>query len=92
MNDVRAVTTVEKVGRFSTGMEQLSPSPENAHVGRFSTGMERLRRETVQVGRFSTGMEQIDPAPEKDQIGRFSTGMEQAGSENPCPLPHPRAA
>lgn len=85
MNNVRAVTTMKMMGRFSTGMEQLSPSAENAHVGSFSTGMEQLSPEATQVGRFSTGMEQLDPAPEKDQIGRFSTGMEQAGSENPWP-------
>ena len=92
MNDVRVVTTVKKMGRFSTGMEQLSPSPENAHVGRFSTGMERLSPDTAQVGRFSTGMEKIDSAPVKNQIGRFSTGMERARSEDPLPIPRPRAA
>ncbi len=90
MNNVRAVTTVEKMGRFSTGMEQLSPSLENAHMGRFSTGMEQLRPEIVQVGRFSTGMERL--RPETDRVGRFSTGMEGAGSENPWPLPQSRAA
>lgn len=76
------MTTIQTVGRFSTGMEQLGPSAEKERIGRISTGMEQLSLESGAVGRFSTGMQRLGPSPQKDAVGRFSTGMEQDGSPN----------
>ena len=48
-----------RIGRFSTGQEQLPESEDHVRVGRFSTGQEQLpeSEDHVRVGRFSTGQE-----------------------------------
>ena len=58
----RADVGVERVGRFSEGLEQLPETARKLRQGRFSDGMERLpatRDDTLHRGRFSEGMEQL---------------------------------
>jgi hypothetical protein len=68
------------VGRFSTGVEVLPPTPQKLHRGRFSEGLEALP-ETPRKrhpGRFSDGLDRIAETPVKSRRGCFADGSGHA--------------
>jgi nucleotide-binding universal stress UspA family protein len=76
MTELAATTPIverQRVGRFSQGIEQLPPTPEQ---GRFSEGIERLPNapDKRRTGRFSDGIEQLPRTPSKLRRGTFADG------------------
>jgi len=82
------MSTSERIGRFSDGMERLEGHPEQRRPGRFSDGMEVQREdpENGRLGRFSTGQELRDEGPDHLRVGRFGDGMERPRRVPPAPI------
>jgi nucleotide-binding universal stress UspA family protein len=73
-----AVVDGNRLGRFSTGIEQLPDSPDKLRSGRFSTGIEQLSDtpSKLRAGRFSEGIEQLPRTPARLRRGSFADGCE----------------
>jgi hypothetical protein len=67
------MTISERVGRFSTGQEQIDATSEHTRVGRFSDGQETLHdgEDRILMGRFSTGQERLAETPERVRVGSY---------------------
>jgi hypothetical protein len=70
-----------RIGRFSSGQEQVPRTDRQMWTGRFSDGQEQLpgRGRRMRIGRFSDGQERLAESGRRIRIGRFSDGQEQRG-------------
>jgi nucleotide-binding universal stress UspA family protein len=79
MNEPSATTPTvarQRVGRFSQGIEQFPPTPDQLHSGRFSEGIEQFPNapDKLRTGRFSDGIERLPQTPSKLRRGTFGDG------------------
>jgi hypothetical protein len=72
------ISTLDRAGRFSEGIERMPHARANARVGRFSDGIERSPRtpESNRVGSFADGI-----ARAERRIGSFADGFERLGRD-----------
>ena len=54
--------SVQRTGRFSTGLEHRPEAAPNLLLGRFSTGVEKIAEapDKCRVGSFATGCDPLD--------------------------------